>query len=198
MTRKSGKRSPGSMAKKTSAPQGSPKNLKILVVGVEESERDSIVDMVIRGNRRLLPKLVVAKLPDFSGLGSSELREKRPAFYERLSQISQREGVFVISGSLAFRSRNGIAPLFTGELLGKFVPDMTILLEVDVRDSFVVPGYGIAVRKNSAGDLKLLQEMNRHFASLLGGPVTVLNVNRSDMKKALRTFRELLMSALEE
>jgi len=203
-SRKGGKKAKKARTKSRPAkkPRESPKEIqagkKILIIGVDESERDSIVEMVLKGNRKSLPKLAFAKLPDFSGASGSGFEKKRRRFYSEFERLLQRKGNLVLSGSLTIRTGQNFSPLFTGEFFNRFCPDLTILMEIDTREAFVIPGYGVVKRKVNMGEVRFQQEMNRYYASLLFGPLRILPVKRENIKKVLRDLRELLMEGLKE
>lgn len=167
---------------------------KILIVGVEESERDSLVEMVLKRNKKFLPHLTFARLPDFSHLPVKRIKAKRKAFYKEFEKVLKRKGHLVLSGSLTFKTPLGFTPLFTTPL---FTPDLTILLELDTREAVIVPGYGIARRKVDRRGIRFQQELNRYYAILLLSPLKILPVDRGNIKKALRELKEVVQIALQ-
>lgn len=173
---------------------------KILIIGVEETERDSLLDMVMKGAKKNLPKLMtLAKLPSLSSAKDfTEVDEKRKKFYMEFEKLLQKEGNMVMSGNLVSRSPLGFIPLFTGDFFNKFTPDITVLLELDTRQEVMVPGYGIVQKKVDKKDVRIQQEFNRFYASLLFGTVKIFHVDRTNIKKTLKELKELFLSNLKE
>lgn len=171
---------------------------KILIAGVNETDIDSIVEMVLKTNKKYLPGLSFAKLPDFSTVSNESLTEKREEFYSKFQTLLSRKNNVIVSGNLTYVSKLGVAPLFTPDFFTSFSPDLTILLEMDTRDSFVIPGYGIVKRKISMKQVKLQQELNRYYASMLFSPVKIIQIKKQNIKKALRDLKEIILSTFNE
>lgn len=180
------------MSKKTK-----PHGIKILIVGVDESERDTLVQMVVKGNKKIFPKLTVAKLPDFSEISSfKHLDERRKKFHKDFDVIAEKKGNIILTGNLSAHTKFGFVPLLTEKPISVFRPDLTILLEVDSHETVLLPEYGIIRKKRSTKDIQIQQQLNMQYATMLFSVVKILRVDSGDVKKSLRTLKEVLKAAL--
>lgn len=170
----------------------------VLIVGVDETDCHHLVDMIVKTNRRYLPSLARAKLPDFSAMSTHTLDDRRQEFYNKFEKLINRQRSLVISGSLTHKMGKGFSPLFTGEFFNKFRPDLTLILELDTRQTIEVPGYGIIKKRLETSEIRMQQELNRYYAGLLFGPIRILPIQKSNVKGTLRELKDILTGVFEE
>lgn len=169
----------------------------IFIVGLDETERDVIVDLTLKGSRKELPPFTRAKLPHLKAVSSlKEIEKKRSHFSEQFSSLMKGKKNVVVSGSLTAKTAFGFVPLFSN--LGTLTPDMILLLEKDTRDFFVHPEYGLVKRKEEmVSTARLQQELNRQLAAQGGCPIHILQLEKGNVKKTLKTIRKLLVHAMK-
>jgi len=171
---------------------------KIFVIGLDNTKRDIIINMTLKGSRKELPKLTHVKLPKMSGIASlKDTAEKRGEFSHKFSKLMSAKKNLIVSGSLVAKTPLGTVPLL--EDLSDLKADLIVLLESDTREMFAVPGYGIADRKDkeALNETRLMQELNRQFAAHSGSPLVILNIERENIKKALKELRKVLVTVMK-
>ena len=170
---------------------------KILVVGIEEA--DALVRMVLKGNKKYLPKTTLVKLPDFSNVRTLKtLKEHQQTFSDKFASVPNKKTMLVVAGSLISPSGCGLAPVFTRDVLNAFRPDLIILLESNVRDKVVMGGYGLIKRKIDITHLRRQQDLNRITAAMLFAPIKIVPFQKANLKKALRELKTIIMDVVKD
>ncbi|MBI4021689.1 MAG: hypothetical protein HY369_05590 [Candidatus Aenigmarchaeota archaeon] len=180
-------------------PQARPQQRRVLVVGLDRSERDVIVDMTLKGSRKALPPITRVRLPRLRTVADiSAIGLRRRTFIRQLESLIADKANVVISGSLVSPTGIGYIPLLEAEFLARLQPDLVILLETDTRELFYVPGMGIARHKDPQAleAMRFEQDLNRHWASRTGSPVAVLRLEKGNAKRTLRELRQLLVAVM--
>lgn len=172
---------------------------RVFIIGIDDSERDVIVDMTLKGSRKQLPRLTHIKLPNIKDVGQEDIRSRRARFTAEMEKALQTKRNFVISGSLVTKTPLGFVPLFEEGALPRMKADVFVLLERDTREFLAVPGFGIVRRKNHEGleDMRLHQELHRHLAGATGSPIKVLKMERGNVKQSLKEFRSYLLKVMD-
>ncbi|RLI98567.1 MAG: hypothetical protein DRO99_00430 [Candidatus Aenigmatarchaeota archaeon] len=168
----------------------------IFITGLEETGRDTIVEMTIGGSKNSLMdfKHVSFEKLGISGLKdelSDTVRKARDGFYknvEREVSDALRSGLSVIvEGPITMKTENGYLPLVPKEFFEAFSPDVIMLFETPHE------------RGNSRIDWKQ-QHINRAYAAMyasLGGSLLkIIEVSKGEVKDALRECKEVMSSVM--
>ena len=170
---------------------------KVLVAGSEET--DALVKMVLKGNKKYLPKTTLVKLPDFSHVKTLKtLKEHQETFSDKFAAVLNKKTMLVVAGSLVSPSGRGLVPVFTRDVLHSFRPDLIILLEANVRDKVMMGGYGLVKRKIDITHLRRQQDLNRITASMLFAPIHIIPFQKANLKKALRELKTIIMDVVKD
>lgn len=174
----------------------------ILVVGIDDSGRDDIAEMVLQSYKKIMPKSTLLKaadfLPDFSPERSlarlSRMRDTGIAKLEKsLVSLLKSGGNIVLSSSLSRSTKHGYLPVITEGFIEAIKPDALILLEV-------VPRRVESYMEHEHIDW-MHQRVERHMASIFcarsGAPLKIIKVRHWKVSEALKDVAEALRAAME-
>ena len=166
----------------------------VLFLGVDETDRDSLLELVLKVNKKYLPRLTLVKIPRFpESSGLKEITESMKSFYKRFDRLLDVEGNRIITASTTTHTEAGFVPTFPQGFFERISPDFTILLETDARKP--LPEYGIVRRKTDPTGAAFQQHISRYYAAHTGAPLKVIIVQKDNIKRTLKEIRELLMFA---
>lgn len=173
---------------------------RLLIVALDHTVRDLVVEHTLKGSRKQLPRITHAKLPRLDDVKTlAALKTKRKKFSKEFDRLLESKKNLIISGNLVNETRLGIVPLFEGGFPSQLRPDLIVLLETETRDMIVIPGQGVAQRKNlpKVHSAKLQQDMNRQLSTLSGSPMQIFQLERGNIKKTLKEFRRVLLRVMK-
>ena len=176
----------------------------ILVAGVEELGKDSIVKLTLERFGRSFSgfgyinfdnmdvfKHRIAGINSFDRLKDSFLKfyEELDAALIEMKKKSYRENI-LINGYLTLRSEFGYVPLVTDNFFRVFKPDIIVLIEGFPEE--------LGIKPEKAMDMREHQAVNRvtaiQYASELGIPLKVIRLKKSEATKCIQELYELLKS----
>mgnify|MGYP000356637450 CR=1 FL=1 len=182
----------------------------LLVTGVEESNRDEITGLALRGVKKSLPNFRYLRFSDIMNIpeGTSclsgdetidDIHKIREKFRRRLKKMlvsEMKKGTNVIvSTYLTLNTRYGYLPLLSCEFFSVFRPDMLVLMEVetDVKGSRVKRIFG---SRENLGLIEEQQRINREYAvqclSVSDSFLKILRVQPDNIKRTLREVSEII------
>ncbi len=197
----------------------------ILVTGVEDSGKDTILEMVLKGSDNTLPKFDYIKFDDLvfknpkavsSRFGHRALAESME-FSENIDQIisarqeiykklekkinsNLKENTFVIvNGYFTMKTLRGYVPVISEQFFRAFKPEMIVLMEADISPT---NGHLLKSGHDHMDAVMLQQEINRNYASLYASAtdavLRIIKVKHCGVKDAIRDLREALRFAMKD
>jgi adenylate kinase len=197
----------------------------ILVTGLEDSGKDTILDMVLQGSKQTLPdfdhikfdELIFKKTKSVSSrFGHSALAESmdfsknidqiiktRQDIYSKLEKnikanIEAKKSV-ILNGYFTMKTRRGFVPIISEQFFKTFKPDMIVLMEADAS---IKNGHIVKKGPDHIESVKLQQEINRNYASLYASTtdavLVIIKVSHGDVKSAIRELRSCLTFAMKQ
>ena len=196
----------------------------ILIAGVEDSGKDTILEMVLQGSKKKLPKFDYVKFDDLvfkkprsvsSRFGHRALAESIE-FSENIDQIIKaRQDIYtklekkvkvnlkakkfvVVNGYFTMKTLRGYVPIISEQFFKTFKPEMIILMEADAsarNRSMLKRGLDYIEAT------RLQQEINRNYASLYASStdavLRIIKVRHGDIKTAITQLRDTLSFAMK-
>ncbi len=188
------------MQKMEEKPAGAGKNRLVFFVGIDETERGSIVEMVAKNYRDSAPgfKLIkIESMPNMDDINMAKMSEKKKMFLQKIEKSIQISGGrnVVLSGQLVHRIKDGYLPLLSEEFIEKIKPDFFVFFYVDT-DSLKTLGG-----KLNISDVKRRQDMNwecmKSYCLRMGVPMKMVKVTHGDIKSVIASTYQILKSAFE-
>ncbi|MFH1978043.1 MAG: AAA family ATPase [Candidatus Aenigmatarchaeota archaeon] len=185
--------------------------MKILITGTRESGKDAILDLVLEGSRKLLPRFeysrfhdimkkslpkerdVIRKATSFDNFNAKQISDIKSNFEKNaiaeFTRLAKSQNL-IISGYFTIRAKQGYIPLISEKFFKKFSPDVIINLEMRAPDKPKPKDM-----PEIAGILKH-QETNRimavSLATLTGTTVKTIKVRHGNIKYALKELSKTL------
>jgi adenylate kinase len=166
----------------------------VFVTGVRECFRDDIMELALKGMK--LPSFSFVKFGSISGnfKDIETVKDVQRKVLKKIdSVIGKHKKSLILSGDFTVRSDKGIIPVVTSEFLEIFKPDVIVVLEVS--SSYVMHKY------ENPGDILMQQYINRGISNLYaynsGAVLKFINIERGNIKKALREVSDILKFAME-
>jgi len=196
----------------------------ILVTGVEDSGKDTILEMVLQGSKNRLPDFDYVKFDDLvfkkaksvsSRFGHRALAESME-FSENIDQIIKtRQEIYtklekkvktdvktnmfvIINGYFTMKTLRGHVPIISEQFFRAFRPELIVLMEADVSDR---NRHLLKKGSDHMESVKLQQEINRNYASLYASAtdavLKIIRVKHGDIKSAIVDLRDVLKFAMK-
>ncbi len=176
----------------------------IFVTGNPESGKDEILDMVLRGYKKMLPRFryikfdeLMPKLPKMER-DIDKIKKFCKNFYSKLErklvQELKKDGNLIVNGYFTIKTEHGYIPILPNAFFETFKPDVIILVEV-------LPSRPETYMMETEHMDWLRQEINRDYASLYsaksGAMVKVVKVKLGSIGGALRETSDVIRFALK-
>lgn len=182
----------------------------ILVTGIEESGKDVILDMILQGSKKLLPKFRYIKFSDLGvGFieGSSDINKKKKLWdnlNKKLENVVKEElkkkGNIIINGCFTLKTSRGYLPVISADFFKLLKPDVLITIEFDT-DIDKIHIKPVAKNIGNINSIKEYQSVNRKYAvfysALTGTPTEIIKVKYGNIKRALRDTKDIVKMYLE-
>lgn len=189
----------------------------ILVMGIPESGRDSVLKMVLTGSRKILPPFSYLKFDDLISYDVDKKSEEldlwsfskriehihkiQNDFYrklkERLGSLKGKEKHIIVNGYFTLRTPGGYLPLLSKESVKFFRPDVIVIVEVNLESPELLAKFG----RERIKELKYHQDINLKYAvsysALTKAAINIVRVEYGNLKGALKEMTDVITLALE-
>jgi len=189
----------------------------ILVTGIPESGRDSILKMVLSGSKKNLPFFAYLKFDDMVSYDVDKKSEELDlwSFSKRIDHIHKIQNDFyselkktigslkgkgshiIVNGYFTLRTPSGYLPLLSQEALSFFKPDIIVIVEVDTENRELLGKFG----KEKIRELKYHQDINLKYATsysaLTRSAINIVRVEYGNLKDALKEMTDVITLALQ-
>lgn len=176
----------------------------IFVAGNPESGKDEILDMVLRGYKKVLPEFRYIKFdelmpkPPKMERDIDNIRKFCRNFYDKLEKKLTRElkkkGNLIVNGYFTIKTEHGYIPILSDGFFEAFKPDVLVLVEV-------LPSRPETYMMETEHMDWLRQEINRDYASLYsaksGAIIKVVRVKLGNIGGAIRETADIIRFALK-
>ncbi len=169
----------------------------ILVTGLRETEKDSIVEMALNksSTTRKRFKYVNFEKSDTVSSGITNLNHLKDfhlTLHDEIEQAitgSRREGLNVIvNGNFTIKTDLGYVPLLIDGFFRGFKPDIIVILENRLNELVDNPRKALEIKEQ--------QEIDRGYASryaaMLGIPLKIIKVSKQNISHSIKEFSETL------
>lgn len=189
----------------------------ILVTGISDSGKDSILEMVLTGSEKNLPDF---EYMDFDSLFTHDVdkdseeidlwsfdrriehmhriqKDFHTNLRKKTEQLSKTGNHIIVNGYFTLKTPGGFLPTLTDESVKFFKPDVIIVISVDLDGPELLKKFG----KEKIRELKDHQEMNLKYAvtysEMCRSSISVINVEYGNLKEALRETIDAIMLAVK-
>lgn len=189
----------------------------ILVAGIPESGKDSILKMVLTGSKGNLPDFEYLK---FDSLVSYDVDKEskeldlwsfskridhmhkiQKDFYTKLkkktTQLERKGNHIIANGYFTLKTPGGYLPTLTDESIKFFKPDVIVIISIDLDRPELLKKFG----KEKVRDLKYHQDINLKYAvtysEMSKSAINIINVEYGNLKEALREMVDVITLALK-
>jgi adenylate kinase len=184
---------------KAEKPASESKAKLVFLVGIEETEKDSIVSMVLKNYKDQMPlfKYIKVDAPKLDGAELAAIQCKKNTFLQKVKKSVEASNGrnIVLSGSLIHKIEGGYVPLFSSGFIEGLKPDFFIFFFVDTESLKAVGG------KLNIQDIKKRQDMNweciKSYCISGGIPMKMIKVVHGDIKSAVSNTYRMLKSVFE-
>lgn len=175
---------------------------KILVTGIEESGKDTILDLVLKGSKKMLPKFRYLKFGKILKMaGTAEMKNLQNNLIEKIKRSIRKDYNTIINGDFTVKTSHGFLPLITKDFFMTVNPDVSILLEFETNLKDIYLRHEI---KHLDVDLESIREqqfINKHHAiacsHATGALLKIIRVEHGNVKKAIREVSETIKFSLK-
>lgn len=189
----------------------------ILVTGIPESGRDSIIDMVITGSKRNLPSFEYLRFDDILSMDVDKKSEELDlwSFKKRIHHIHKVQKDFhtnlresiksmkskrdhaIVNGYFTLKTPNGYMPLLSKTDTRFFKPDIIVVIDMDLGSPTLIKRLG----KEKIKKLKYHQDINLNYAmgysTLTRSAINLVRVEYGNVKCALKEMIDIVTLALQ-
>lgn len=160
----------------------------VFVTGIPESGKDDILELVLKGSKRILPAfryIEFDKLLNVKGLGRKgieQMNKTRSKFYKELeglvAEAMKRNCNIILNGYFTLMTENGYIPVVSREFFDVFRPDLIVVMEAYPRMHKIDYEYSSQ------------QDINRsyasHYSSISGAMLKTIKIQQGEVKKAIK------------
>ncbi len=189
----------------------------ILVTGIPESGRDSIIDMVITGSKKNLPSFEYLKFDNILSMDVDKKAEELDlwSFSKRIRHIHKIQKEFhtslrtnikalrskknhiIVNGYFTLKTPSGYMPLLSKTDIRFFKPDVIVIVDMDFESPVLIKKLG----KEKVRKLKYHQDINLNYAmgysTLTKSVVNVVRVEYGNLKDALKEMVDIVTLSLQ-
>jgi adenylate kinase len=189
----------------------------ILITGIPESGRDSIVKMILSGSRKILPAFEYIRFDDMVSYDIDRKSEEldlwsfskriehmhkiQRDFYSKLKKrvesLKGKENHIIVNGYFTIRTPSGYLPTLTQGSIKFFKPDVIVIIDVDLENPEVAKKFG----RDEIRELKYHQDINLKYAAsystLAKSAINVVRVEYGNLKDALKEMADVITLALQ-
>jgi adenylate kinase len=155
----------------------------ILITGTEETDKDVIIDLTLKGTNKILPKFDYLCFTDFKIKKSVE--ESQRTFVKKIMEKikktkSKKPRNLIINCNFIEKNKEYYIPTVTENFFDEVKPDFIILMK--------------AVKKHLDEDWQRITES--YIISNLKKEIKIIKVEEGNIKKAIKSLRETLKSIM--
>lgn len=189
----------------------------ILVTGIPESGRDSIVEMVTTGSKKNLPPFEYLNFDSILPVDIDKQDEEIDlwSFSKKIRHVHKIQGDFhkklkaninflkskgehiIVNGYFTIKTPSGYMPLLSKESVRFFKPDVIVMIDLDLESPLLIKKIG----REKVRKLKYHQDINLNYAmgysTLSRSAINVVRVEYGNVKGALREMADILTMALQ-
>jgi adenylate kinase len=189
----------------------------ILVAGIPESGKDTLLEMVLEGSRKNLPPFRLLKFDDLISYDvnkeskeldmwsfserTKQIKNIQSGFHKKLrssiDMLDRTEKNIIVDGYFTFRTHEGFVPLLYSQSARSFYPDMIIIAELGLKSPELLRKLG----RERVRQLRYHQDINLNYAtnysSLTRSPINIVRIEYGNVKEALRDMTDLITLALK-
>jgi adenylate kinase len=171
----------------------------VFVTGIPESGKDELLELVLKGSKRILPPFKCIKFEDilnFKQLGGKksigEMEKVRARFYQELEkqvgEAIKRNYNIILSGCFTIMTENGYVPVVSKEFFDIFRPDVIVMVEAYPKVQRLDYEYASQ------------QDINRgyasHYSSISGALLKTIKVQQGEIKETIKELMSIIKFAL--
>ncbi len=189
----------------------------ILITGIPESGRDSIVKMVLSGSKKNLPAFAYIRFDDLVSYDVDKKSEELDlwSFSKRIDHMHKIQGDFyrnlkkkvdslkgkenhmIVNGYFTLKMPGGYLPTLSKDSIKFFKPDIIVVVNVDLDNPEMLRKFG----KERIRELKYHQDINLKYAAsystLAKSAISVVRVEYGNLKYALKEMTDVITLALQ-
>jgi len=185
--------------------------ITILATGIEESGKDSILDMVLNGFKgdlldfsylkfdKIIKNLILKqKITNLNSLKIEEFKKLQSSVNSEMERVLQREmkrnANIIINTGLVLKTVRGYFPLLTPEIFNTAKPDIIMLFEIATDKDHI--SYIIQKEKYDMEDVLDRQIINKRYAlnysSSLGCLLKVIKIEFGNLRAAIKETKDFI------
>ncbi|GEM_PF-1189628 len=181
----------------------------VLITGLKETGKDTIIKLVLDGSKKILPKF---KYINFKSIvrekwfeeNIDKMEKAKERFYKDLEKAvgdAFKEGKHVIvNGYFTVKTGHGYLPVISEDFFDTFNPDILILIEAEKPKMKGDMIYGAKLKSLNDADW-FQQEINRVYASFYsavsGALLKIVTVKPGNVKSVIKEINELMRYSLD-
>lgn len=189
----------------------------VLITGIPESGKDSILKMVLAGSEKNLPPFEYFRFDDLVSYDVDKESEEldlwsfskriehmhriRREFYKKLKkkvdQLKVKKAHIIANGYFTLKTPSGYLPTLTQESVKFFRPDVIVIVDSDLDNPELVEKLGVDKLK----ELKCHQEINMKcaisYSVLANSALHIVRAEYGNLKETLKELSDVITLALE-